>query len=784
MTPVRILLSALALLVLPFVVVLPLPGAQKFVERKLQGLEELPDEPSGRRSVVLGYNLVTGDPLNRDGADPGFSSAVFDLDGASVQNFAIRRCTYDATTRLIETSQDSLNSLRVNYEQSASAQFFGLAQASFSLSATFTRLQMEMSQQNRRFAESVARCEIEHLNLDSSNSKLSPTFIEAVARLPTEASDQNIQNVQEQFIERFGTHFFRRLVLGGMFGVRFEFSSDQFESIRRSSQEISVSIEVAVNRAFSFIANPSGSQNLGVNRENSLAETVRSESTGTSRFFEGPAFIEDDLPAWEQAVRAAPVAIGAETNRLEPLANLLTSHHFPDDPQIGDKFQVVVQALNQMCSNVPGCLDRLRPLVAPSAFGFAASARPVHQVAWTRDDSYLVSGLGPVPALGGPSRVSWWSKASCQSSPTCGELQGVRMQGDDARISPSPDGMWVAISDNQQVRLQRANPLAVTKVRTLQTANSGTSGSFVQAAWSPDSRFIATATNGTLMIIEVLTDNYEEGELVGRQTSRTAAADAPQSHRNVRKIVWSPSLPRLNSPNIYELVVATADRVQKFDFNAGRRFRAVRSGNPRTFPVVAEGTEPVGILDVDWRAGVIAVARGGRSRARRGTFLLSAESLGILLEADVGSRAVSLSHDGGLVAVAILPNFRPGNRNAVQILRADTRSSVETHFFGFGDTRIDSLAFSHDGNFLAIGQQEGGIEVKTTVVNSGQFCTGRGSTTSRSANICCGACDGVCGGSGCGRRSGGPSQCCASNIMQRGTICRTSGANVCVIPSR
>lgn len=50
----------------------------------------------------------------------------------------------------------------------------------------------------------------------------------------------------------------------------------------------------------------------------------------------------------------------------------------------------------------------------------------------------------------------------------------------------------------------------------------------------------------------------------------------------------------------------------------------------------------------------------------------------------------------------------------------------------------------------------------------------------RSGNVCCGPCDGLCGGAQCGTRTGGSSQCCTGAIQGTGVVCTSSRQTACV----
>ena len=53
---------------------------------------------------------------------------------------------------------------------------------------------------------------------------------------------------------------------------------------------------------------------------------------------------------------------------------------------------------------------------------------------------------------------------------------------------------------------------------------------------------------------------------------------------------------------------------------------------------------------------------------------------------------------------------------------------------------------------------------------------------SSNGEICCGSCGGKCGGTGCSLREGGASLCCGSSILNSGFVCKSSSDVGCIMP--
>jgi len=64
-----------------------------------------------------------------------------------------------------------------------------------------------------------------------------------------------------------------------------------------------------------------------------------------------------------------------------------------------------------------------------------------------------------------------------------------------------------------------------------------------------------------------------------------------------------------------------------------------------------------------------------------------------------------------------------------------------------------------------------------------RFCrNGIRNNAAGNGRICCPSNCGTCGGSGCGRRPGGSTRCCANAINNRGNVCSGPNAVACIIP--
>lgn len=68
----------------------------------------------------------------------------------------------------------------------------------------------------------------------------------------------------------------------------------------------------------------------------------------------------------------------------------------------------------------------------------------------------------------------------------------------------------------------------------------------------------------------------------------------------------------------------------------------------------------------------------------------------------------------------------------------------------------------------------------TVTGDSTEWC--QNGTKHSSGAYCCNECDGTCGGSGCGKRTGGANQCCKGRIEESGVFCSDASDVACIIP--
>jgi hypothetical protein len=287
------------------------------------------------------YDIVTMDPLNL--AKTALPQTVFSLSQSSgvktsigsydvptgVQWRKILKTGYESLSGVISSTHDFQESLRRSLKVNAGVK----GGFEFSGSESFTNIKGETQSRKRSFAYARAVAEIHFAYVDiadrKSGLKLSPSFLDAVARLPNNP-DEVESPTWTKFVERFGTHFTSAVTLGGMATQRTSGLATRFLKSDETKRELEGKAKVVIDKL-----------KAGASAEEAQASVRSTDSDDKLErsildFQGGVGSMEGVNDKWIASLSGDPTLISAQ---FQKITELLTDHFFPNDPAIWFKHE-------------------------------------------------------------------------------------------------------------------------------------------------------------------------------------------------------------------------------------------------------------------------------------------------------------------------------------------------------------------------------------------------------------------------------------------------------------
>ncbi|MCC7371964.1 MAG: hypothetical protein IT306_26345 [Chloroflexi bacterium] len=321
----------------------------------------MPDNIQGLEFLGICYDVLTADPLNLGASAKGVSAIDVARDGIetytqgaySVPIGASLRSPFNTEVKtsrtLIRNSFDFQNEFSSTLE--ASAGLGGLFE--YSASTSFKEISSVSESRKKVFTYVTVAVQNHIVTLeldDPAKLRLGADFARSVAALPPNRATAEEIKAYGAFVRKFGTHFARRVALGGMAYSRVSSDASSVTSSREREESFKANASLEIE---SFKAGASASEARNsvqkVDRDNELDRTQLVFRGGIGSTQE----IADD---WFAGLteRPAPIPNGTE---LERLSNLLTSEFFPKDSAISARRQALDAAISQHIIENGGTLD-------------------------------------------------------------------------------------------------------------------------------------------------------------------------------------------------------------------------------------------------------------------------------------------------------------------------------------------------------------------------------------------------------------------------------------------
>ena len=317
------------------------------------------------------YDIVDMDPLNLGATAKSEHVIALDVaegpttttpDGsytipAGVHHMAPFSMSWETESSVISSSAEFQEEFKRTVEADAGVD--GLFE--FSGSASHRELTGLAESRKASFVYSRAYQENHRLTLDLDNAKaplkVAPEFADAVAELPPQDDPDWFKQYQD-LVQRFGTHYTKEIVLGGL---AYQWTSGSSQTFLKSSQtedtfKTHAGVELKTLKG-----------GAGLEEAKSVARKTDSAfqlERGKLEFRGGdgdPSGIDN---SWIRSVHDRPAVVKAKLDRI---SSLLTERFFPEDEYIHDKRILLDMAISAWIAKrgTPGCES------APLRFGEA-----------------------------------------------------------------------------------------------------------------------------------------------------------------------------------------------------------------------------------------------------------------------------------------------------------------------------------------------------------------------------------------------------------------------------
>ncbi|MGE3820860.1 MAG: MAC/perforin domain-containing protein [Isosphaeraceae bacterium] len=308
-----------------------------------------------------GYDVVEMDPLNLGETSKSENLIALDVsegptrtspDGsftipAGVHHVAIFSMSWETQSSVISSGGEFQREFKRSVEADAGVE--GL----FEFSGSNSRREVARQAESRKdsFVYSRAFQQNHRLSLDLDNPKaplgVTSEFAEAVADLPPPDAEDWVERY-EDLVNRFGTHFTKEIVLGGLAYQRTSGSSKTFLKSSETEETLKTHAGVQIKAL---------KAGAGYEESTSLAAKTDAEHhlERTALEFRGgdgsPSGIDD---SWIRSLHERPAIVKAKLDRI---STLLTERFFPDDEFIHDKRLLLDKVISSWIASKgsPGC---------------------------------------------------------------------------------------------------------------------------------------------------------------------------------------------------------------------------------------------------------------------------------------------------------------------------------------------------------------------------------------------------------------------------------------------
>jgi len=321
----------------------------------------MPEEINGLEFVGKCYDVLTVDPLNLGGSAKGVNAidiarndnGTYTQGGYVVPKGASLHSPFNtevmSSRSLIRNSYDFQNEISSTFE--ASSGLSGLFE--YSASTSFKDISSVSESRKRVFSYVTVYVQNHVVGLeldDPSVLHLGAEFARAVAALPAQRETAADQRAYAAFVRRFGTHFAKRLSLGGMAYSRVSSTASSIATSKEKEESFKTSASLEIE-AFKAGASASDAHN-SVQKSDQQNEMDRTQLV----FRGGIGNTHEIADDWFTGLadRPAPIPMRSE---LERQSTLLTSGFFPSDPSINAKHQALDAAIDDYIIENGGMLD-------------------------------------------------------------------------------------------------------------------------------------------------------------------------------------------------------------------------------------------------------------------------------------------------------------------------------------------------------------------------------------------------------------------------------------------
>eukprot|EP01084_Bolivina_argentea_P193422 331838_1 len=304
--------------------------------------------------ISYGYNIIKGNPHTTANSDIGWLHPLFSIHNFSDNNVwnnfivpnginVISASTCDGTSSY--SSITGTNSYTSSLDESVSVSG-GYAGAKFSASTDYQNVYKQTTSNHLVYASAYYKCAVytASLNFPFDIPSFTANFYDEVDVMPVQYDPNNETTVSYfyKFIdEYFGTHYVKKITMGGIFGQLSNMNSYNYSKYTSSDLTISVSASYS---ALGASAAASSMTNTSKQEANSFDSVTNHQSVFN---IGGNIPSDGNWAEWQKTLISSPMPTYFE---LDTISNLITSQYFPDIEQIGLKQSALQSAISAYCS--------------------------------------------------------------------------------------------------------------------------------------------------------------------------------------------------------------------------------------------------------------------------------------------------------------------------------------------------------------------------------------------------------------------------------------------------
>jgi len=306
----------------------------------------------------------------------------------------------------------------------------------FSASASQKEIAKRSESRNNSFVFSRAYQENHGLQLDLQNGQapihVTKTFAAAVSKLPV-GEFTSVIDRYDGFMQRYGTHYTKEIILGGLAFQRTSGSSRKYLQSTESENELKAKASIEVD------AVKAGAGAEQARREATSTDQQFALERTTLQFRGGDGSTSSIDSSWISSLHARPAIVKA---KMERLSYLLTERFFPDDPDILDRGSLLDLAISDWIARkgTPSCCT------APLRYGEAVlialpwNDNKTIQLAMTYGGDIQFPVRGGAPLLDGQMVAVRFENADGKRD------KSAILAGDSVRLKVIRSGAYVAES--------------------------------------------------------------------------------------------------------------------------------------------------------------------------------------------------------------------------------------------------------------------------------------------------------------------------------------------------